>query len=132
MTAESIVQQKNQNAPSTSPVVEGEYYRPDVDILERADDFLVHVDVPGAASEEIDVQFQDGALTVIAPVPGRILNLGKPIRTEYGMGAFQRTFRVNERIDASRISANYRDGVLTLQLPKADAAKPRKIEIGVN
>jgi HSP20 family protein len=48
---------------------------------------------------------------------------------EYGIGDYRRTFRVSEQIDASRISAQYRHGVLTLRLPKAERARPRKIKV---
>ncbi len=48
---------------------------------------------------------------------------------EYGVGDFYRTFRVGEQVDASRIAAEFVDGVLTLHLPKVDAAKPRKIAV---
>jgi HSP20 family protein len=49
--------------------------------------------------------------------------------SEYGVGDYYRTFRVNEQIDASRIHASAADGVLTVHLPKAEAAKPRKIAV---
>jgi HSP20 family molecular chaperone IbpA len=48
---------------------------------------------------------------------------------EYGVGDFYRTFRVSQQVDASRITAEYENGVLTLHLPKAEAARPRKIEV---
>jgi HSP20 family protein len=106
----------------------GVHYRPDVDIVELADELVVHADVPGALGEEIDVNFEDGALTIYAKVPNRAPS-GPVLLREYGIGDYRRTFRVSEQIDASRISAQYRHGVLTLHLPKAERARPRKIKV---
>jgi HSP20 family protein len=107
----------------------GPYYRPNVDIYELADELVVQADVPGAKSDDIDIQFEDGSLTIHARVPQRRSDEAGYLRQEYGMGDFYRTFRVSEHIDATRISAEYKDGVLTLHLPKVEAVKPRKIKI---
>jgi HSP20 family molecular chaperone IbpA len=99
-----------------------------VDIVELAEELVVHADVPGARAEDIDVNFEDGALTIYAKVPARSPS-GPVLLREYGIGDYRRTFRVSEQIDASRISAQYRHGVLTLHLPKAERARPRKIKV---
>jgi HSP20 family protein len=106
----------------------GEHYRPDVDILELADELVVQADVPGARADDIDIHFEDGALTIYAKIAERPSN-GTVLLREFGIGDYRRTFRVSEQIDPSRISAQYRDGVLTLHLPKAERAKPRKIQV---
>jgi HSP20 family protein len=106
----------------------GEFYRPDVDILELADELLVQADVPGARPDDIDVNFEDGALTIYAKVAERPLT-GPALYREYSVGDYRRTFRVSEQIDAGRISAQYGSGVLTLHLPKAEKARPRKIQV---
>jgi HSP20 family protein len=106
----------------------GEHYRPDVDILELAEELLVHADVPGSCAEDIDINFEDGALTIYAKVVERAPR-GPVLLREYGVGDYRRTFRVSEQIDATRISAQYRNGVLTLHLPKVERAKPRKIQV---
>jgi len=107
----------------------GTYYRPDVDILERDEELVVRADVPGTASGEIDVKFEDGMLTIEARVkPRQAADTGFLLR-EYGVGDYYRTFQVSESIDASKITAEYAEGVLTLHLPKAEAVKPRKIAV---
>lgn len=106
----------------------GFYYRPNVDIVERQDELLVLADVPGATPEEIDVDFKDGTLTIHAKVAPRNEDANFLIR-HYGVGDFWRTFQIAETIDASKISAEFADGVLTLHLPKAESAKPRKISV---
>ena len=107
----------------------GMYYRPNVDIYELTDELVVEADVPGASADEIDIQFEDGMLTINARVPERRPQDSQYVRQEYGVGDFYRTFRVSEHIDASKISAEYHDGVLVLRLPKTEAVKPRKIQV---
>jgi HSP20 family protein len=104
-------------------------YRPNVDILEQADELLVLADMPGAKSDSIDVNFEDGMLTIHALLNDRQPPDTQYLLREYGVGDYYRTFRVSEAIDASKIAAEYADGVLTLHLPKAETAKPRKIKV---
>jgi HSP20 family protein len=107
----------------------GSYYRPNVDILERAEELVVLADVPGAAGDGIDVDFEDGTLTIHAKVEPRQPEETEFLVHEYGVGDYCRTFRVSEAIDAGKITAEYADGVLTLHLPKAESSKPRKIDV---
>ncbi len=119
-------------ADNTNAVEEtrcGCYYRPNVDILEKEDELLVLADVPGASGDDIDVDFEDGTLTIDAKVPARDDKDAEYLVREYGVGNYHRTFQVSEAIDGQKISAEYADGVLSLHLPKAEAAKPRKISI---
>ncbi len=106
----------------------GRYYRPNVDIVELADELVLFADTPGARGDAIDVHYENGELTVRAPVEPRQTDASYLLR-EYGVGGYVRTFRVGEQIDASRISAEYADGVLKLRLPKAEAVRPRKIAV---
>ena len=99
------------------------------DVAEQADELLVLADVPGAKSEAIDVDFEDGMLEIRAPVAIPECKNGTCLSHEYGIGDYYRSFRVTEAIDATKISAEYADGVLTLHLPKAEAIKPRKIAV---
>jgi HSP20 family protein len=104
-------------------------YRPNVDIVERDDELLVLADMPGAKSDAIDVKFEDGTLEIHAAVETRLHDEETYLLREYGLGDFYRSFRISEAIDASKITAEYADGVLTLHLPKAEAVKPRKIAV---
>lgn len=126
------------NVKETAPAVTGAermrsgmFYRPNVDILEVADELLVLADVPGAGVENIDIRFEDGLLTIHARVPQRQGQQHFAIQ-EYGVGDFYRTFEISEAIDAAQISAECGEGVLTLHLPKAEALKPRKIAVKAN
>lgn len=103
-------------------------FLPNVDIFETPQEIQLLADIPGAKGEEIDIDFDKGALTIHARVEPRQPEGGFLLR-EYGVGDFNRTFQVSEKIDASRITAEYRDGVLTLHLPKVEAAQARKITV---
>jgi len=121
--------------PAAEEVALGEHtrcgcqYRPNVDILERADELVVLADVPGAIPGDIEVDFEDGTLTIHAKVKPRQDESTQYLVREYGVGDYHRTFHVSEAVDASKITAEHADGVLTLHLPKAESTKPRKIEV---
>ena len=88
---------------------------------------VVKADLPGVAKEGLDVRVENNLLTIrgqaahIAP--------GDPVYREYGLVNFFRQFELNERVDQGKISAELNHGVLTLNLPKAEEAKPRTIEV---
>jgi len=107
----------------------GRHFRPNVDILEKDDELLLLADMPGARGDRIDIQFEDGTLTIHAEVDARQGDATEYLASEYEVGDYYRTFQVSESIDASKINAEYSDGVLTLHLPKSEASKPRKIAV---
>jgi HSP20 family molecular chaperone IbpA len=105
-------------------------YLPSVDIFEDRDELLLIADVPGATSEHIDIQFENGELTIHARVePRQAAEPDRDIWREYGVSDFHRTFRLGESIDNAKIHAEVKDGVLTVHLPKTEATKPRKIAV---
>lgn len=108
----------------------GRVYSPSVDILENRDELLVLADVPGARPENIDIQYENSALSIHVRVdeshrPENVRFLWR----EYGIGDFHRSFELGEAIDHTKIHAEVNDGVLTIHLPKAEAVKPRKIAV---
>jgi HSP20 family protein len=107
----------------------GTYFRPNVDIEEKENELLLIADVPGARRVSIEVNFEEGSLTIHAAIPSRQQSDQQYLLREYGTGDYCRTFQISEAVDASKITAECADGVLTLHLPKADAVKPRKIPI---
>ena len=120
------------NAPVAEETRQGPVYTPHVDIYEVEDELVLQADMPGVTGSEIDIRFEDGMLTVHGPVKPRHGEKTRFLAREYGVGDFRRTFKVTEMVDASRITAEYTAGVLTLHLPKVEAAKPRKISVNVN
>jgi HSP20 family molecular chaperone IbpA len=130
MSTEAMTaKQANGHEDQTEHTRTGPVYRPNVDILELPHELLVHADVPGLCGEEIDINFEDGTLTIHGRVKSRQADDADFLLREYGVGDFYRTFRVSEEIDPSQITAECRNGVLTLHLPKSEAAKPRKIQV---
>jgi HSP20 family protein len=131
MTTETTSPKEAHAETSVERTRSGLCYRPNVDIVEKKDELLLVADMPGTCGSEIDVHFEDGQLSVRAPVRSRQQDDVRFMMREYGVGDYYRTFRVSEQIDAGRIVAEYAHGVLTLHLPKVEAAKPRKIAVNV-
>jgi HSP20 family protein len=104
-------------------------FRPNVDIYETDTELVVLADMPGARADGIDVRYEHGALTIHGRVDDRPAAGTGPLLQEYGVGDFWRTFQVSEDITVSGIEAEFKDGVLTLRLPKAEAARPRQITV---
>lgn len=116
--------------PAASEMTRGApAFRPDVDILERDDELLLRADVPGSRAEAIDVKYENGTLTLHARVEGRPADGAGWLLREYRTGDWRRSFELAETIDPSGIRAEYAEGVLTLHLPKVQAARPRRIPI---
>lgn len=105
-----------------------ETYVPRFDILETDDELTLYGDLPGVSPEDVDIQFENRELVIQGKVAPRHQG-GRFLYSEYGIGDFYRAFTIGESIDASNISAELHDGVLTLHLPKAEEAKPRKIKV---
>ena len=104
-------------------------YRPNVDIIDSAQEYTVLADLPGADQDAIDVSFQDDVLSVQAPIEPRVSNVSQVYRHEYGIGGFHRRFVVEAPVDAEKMSAEYDNGVLAIHLPKAEKAKGRRIAV---
>jgi HSP20 family molecular chaperone IbpA len=100
-----------------------------VDIVETADELTVSADLPGVKAEDVDINFDNGTMTIVGKAPNRRPEGTTPVLTEYGVGDFHRSFEVSEKIQADKISAEFAHGVLTLHLPKGEAIKPRKIAL---
>ncbi len=107
-----------------------QYVTPPVDIYEEQDGLVVKADLPGVAKENMDVRVENNLLTIRAK--SQHLAQGEAIYREYELVTFFRQFELNERVDQAKISAELNHGVLTLHLPKAEEAKPRKIDVKVD
>jgi len=107
----------------------GATFRPDIDILERPDGYVIYADLPGADEGSVDVRFEGGTLTLDARLATLPEDSWRPLHTEYRLGTYHREFRLSENIDSGNVSARMRNGVLELHLPKSIAIQPRAIPV---
>ena len=102
---------------------------PPVDVYETANEFVITAEVPGVARDQIDIRIHDRHLILRGERPTSRVQCEQYHRVECGHGAFSRSFSLPESVDGDRISADLRDGVLTITLPKVPPPGPRRIEI---
>jgi HSP20 family protein len=101
---------------------------PPVDVFENVDELLIVADVPGVTSDGIDLRVENGTLTLEARRPGEKTESPALVR-EYEEVDFTTTFRIPGGVDTAAIAAETKNGTLVVRLPKAAAAKPRKIAV---
>ena len=104
-------------------------WAPPMSVTESADAFEVVFDAPGMQSDAFEIEFSEGTLTVSGERPIVASDDVKWHRSERRFGAFERAIAISEDIDEETLDAEYRDGVLTIRLPKQEAVKPRKINV---
>src|SRR5208283_1597216 len=108
-------------------------WTPALDVHEDKDNFVVHAELPGMNREEIEVSLHDGALSISGERKAeKKFEEAAVYRTERFFGKFQRTVTLPEAVAADRVKAQYKDGILTVTLPKTEAAKPKQIEVNVS
>jgi HSP20 family protein len=105
------------------------FIRPSVNIIETEEGLLLTADIPGATKETLDINVEKGILTINAPVTWDMP--GNPSYTEFELAPYYRQFSIPEILDHGKAKADLSKGILQLQIPKAEAAKPRKIAISV-
>jgi HSP20 family protein len=103
-------------------------YTPRCDIADTENELLLFADMPGAHPEDVDVRLENGQLEVFAKCI-RHQASENYLAYEYGVGNYYRTFAINEAIDAAKIKAELKQGVLTVHLPKSEAVKPKRIAV---
>ncbi len=101
-----------------------------MDAYQRGDSFVVHFDLPGADPDSIDLTVERNVLTVRAERSWPRSEGDEILVSERPQGTFSRQLFLGESLDTDRIEASYQNGVLTLTIPVAEAAKPRRVQIG--
>ena len=108
-------------------------WSPVVDIYDKGIDVVLHAEIPGLRKEDIDVHVENNVLTIRGKKKrNEKVNEDGYFRSERAYGSFSRSFSLPNNVDEAKIHAEYKEGVLTLRLPKAEEAKPRQIEVKVS
>jgi HSP20 family protein len=105
--------------------------QPPVDVIEDASGITLYADLPGVPKEKLHLQVEADALTIEGEIdlemPGGI----EASHAEVGLARYRRVFNLSKELDASKVGAEFANGVLKLTIPKAEHAQPRKIEVRV-
>jgi HSP20 family protein len=130
MTEKELQPKAKEEAPAKGERVRpGPVFVPAVDIYETPETLVVVADMPGVSGDRVSLDLRENLLTIQGRI-GPALGEGETwVEQEYLTGDYYREFHVGELIDQEKIEATVKDGVLTLTLPKAAKAKPRKIEV---
>ena len=106
-------------------------WHPRVDVSETEDAYVVHADLPGIDRKDISVTLKENVLRIEGEKKRTSEEDKGFYRSERAFGRFSRSFRLPSALDADKISASYKEGVLSLTIPKAEVAKPKQIEVKV-
>lgn len=131
MTDQELAVRNKQELTGQEATRPGRHYHPDVDIYETRESVWLWADMPSVDGRQLSVNLADGMLTIEGGVGVDDYKDLEPVYTEYDVGTYTRRFAVSSDIDADRIQAHVSNGVLELELPKTERAKPRRIEINV-
>jgi HSP20 family protein len=124
------VQQKREVDKKPESTTPTRRYLPVTDIFETQDALTVVLEMPGVDKDAVKVRVENDVLTIDGSVDFSKYQGLSPVYTEYNVGNYARSFQLSNKIDQERITADLQDGVITLILPKAEKAKPRKIKVG--
>ena len=128
MTAQDMVK-REQSVPANREETRtaGRVLVPAVDIFESDENLTLIADMPGVEKSGLEINLEKGLLTISGEMTSE--KRGKSLLREFSTANYYRQFKVSEHIDAEKSSAELNNGVLTLTIPKAESAKPRRIEI---
>lgn len=107
-------------------------WSPNVDIRETQDNFVLTFELPGISKDDINIHFENGLLKVEGErKQDEVADGVNLLREERRFGKFYRSFKVNARVQSDNIEADYKNGLLTITLPKAEEIKPKEIKVKI-
>jgi HSP20 family protein len=124
------VQQKREVEKKTEGTIPSRVFVPVTDIFETPEALTVVLEMPGVDRNSIEANVENDIVTIEGRIDFTKYEGMQPVYTEYNVGHYARSFQISNKIDQGKISAELKDGVVTLMLPKAEQAKPRKIKVG--
>jgi HSP20 family protein len=107
-------------------------WTPALDLYQNNDNVIAVVELPGMRKEDIEISLHDGMLTIAGERKTETQGGEKAERSERYIGKFRRSITLPTRVDANKVSATYKDGILTVTLSKAEEAKPKQIQVNVS
>ena len=108
-------------------------WSPTVDVFQDKENVYIKAELPGMKKEDIDITFQEGMLTLCGERKQETqVQEGEVFRSERFFGKFHRTVSMPTKVDAEKIKATYKDGILIVELPKAAEAKAKQIEVKIS
>jgi HSP20 family protein len=123
-----LTQNQNTAQPTVESTRGGLFYTPRVDIFENDRELTLFADIPGVRTEDLELRYERGQLFLHGRVRPREQQKSY-LLYEYEDGDFHRVFDIHESIDSTRIEAECKNGVLTVHLPKVEAARPKQIKV---
>jgi HSP20 family protein len=126
---ELAVREKQELATKEEKTTPGRYYVPAADIFETDEALTVILEMPGVQKNNVNIGLENDILRVDGQIDFSNYKEMEPVYTEYNVGHYTRGFTLSNKIDQSKISAQLDSGVLTLTLPKAKDALPRRIAL---
>lgn len=123
------VQQKREVEKKTEATTPARVFLPVTDIFETPEALTVILEMPGVDRNSLEARVEDDVVTIEGRIDFSKYDGMQPVYTEYIVGHYARSFEISNKIDQSKISAQMKDGVVTIVLPKAEQAKTRMIEV---
>jgi HSP20 family protein len=107
-------------------------WTPALDLYQSKDNVVATIELPGMRKEDIEISLHDGTMTIAGERKQETGDAEKAERSERYVGKFRRSITLPSRVDANGVTANYKDGILTVTLPKAEEAKPKQIQVNIS
>ena len=129
MATNGLTERNDERKPQTREETRSseKYNKPAVNIIESEEGLTLTADIPGATKDTLEINVEKGILTISAQVTRSMP--GNPCYTEFELSSYYRQFSIPEILDHAKAIAQLSNGIMTLRVPKAEAAKPRRIEI---